>query len=176
MWFKSRWGTFFLFLLVARPRVYSVFRLLLETTRMSGSADLRDPEEAQTCRRSGKNCGANPFKALTTDANILKLVLRWTGIQWREARIGVMWSCFLVLTTELLFWSNFQWLSSFTSWFENVGLKEEGPAPRAGRHSFCLVLLKWALLLTTNVFHHPHYLFVAKWTWPALKFHQLIHP
>lgn len=23
-----------------------------------------------------------------------------------------------------------------------VGLKEEGPAPRAGRHSFCLVLLK----------------------------------
>jgi len=67
------------------------FSLVLGTLRSSWSADLRDRLGVQGCRSSERYDGARPFRDLK-----VKLILKWTGSQWSEAKIGEMCSNFLV--------------------------------------------------------------------------------
>ena len=45
--------------------------------------------------------GARPCKALNVTSSVLKTILYFTGSQWRDARIGVMWDLWLVLVNSL---------------------------------------------------------------------------
>ncbi len=78
--------------------------------------------------------GARPIRALKVISRILTSILKQTGSQWREARMGVMWCCLSnpVRSLAAAFWSSW-WAALVQTWedlrmndFYQIGMWQSG--------------------------------------------------